>query len=241
MTSGIYAYWDNVNSYYVYVGKDGRIDKKIRHKYHSRPSRIDEQKINKVLQNNPNRYEYRIIMEGDYNDWQLNKMEKLCIKSFKTFKYDYPERNVFNFTKGGEGMSGFEYSEESKQKMVENHADFSGENNPRYRGDLDDDVLVDEYLNNKLSCKKIARKYNTNVMTVTYRLNNLDIDTSRDRTKNTTGYYRVFKNKNSTYKQGFTWVYYYYDENGKQKRVSSVDLKKLEVKVKEKGLPWRKL
>ena len=36
------------------------------------------------------------------------------------------------------------------------------------------------------------------------------------------------------------WVYGYY-EKGKRKRITSADLKKLEEKVKAKGLDWFKL
>lgn len=117
MSSGIYAYWDNVRHYYVYVGKDNNINKKSRHNDHIAKCNYDKQQINRVLQNNPERYEYRIIMSGDYNNKQLEKMEKLCIKSFKTFREDYPERNVFNFTRGGEGTSGWHHSNESKEKI----------------------------------------------------------------------------------------------------------------------------
>jgi hypothetical protein len=38
-------------------------------------------------------------------------------------------------------------------------------------------------------------------------------------------------------KQGFFWRYRYY-EDGKQKSINSVDIKKLEEKVKMKGLLW---
>ena len=109
------------------------------------------------------------------------------------------------------------------------------------RDDLYDNVLVDEYLNNKLSCREIARRYNTGLTTVRRRLNNFGIDTSRDATKNKTGFYRVSKEKKSDCKQGFCYTYKYPDNNGKQKSIRSVDLKKLEIKVKEKGLTWRKL
>ena len=53
MTSGIYAYWDNVNGYYAYVGKDSNIDRNIRHKQHLQLCRYDVQPFNKVIQNNP--------------------------------------------------------------------------------------------------------------------------------------------------------------------------------------------
>ena len=56
--------------------------------------------------------------------------------------------------------------------------------------------------------------------------------------RNTSGYYHVSKRKNKTCKQGWCWVYRYYDENGKRKSISSIDIKKLEAKVKAKGLPW---
>ena len=116
---GIYAYWDNKLSQYVYIGKDSKIYKNKRHNVHLSPSTYDAQQINRVLQNNPERYEYRILMEGDYSNKQLIKMEKFLIKHFKTFKYDYSERHVFNFTKGGDGMDGFKHSEETKKKISE--------------------------------------------------------------------------------------------------------------------------
>jgi hypothetical protein len=58
--------------------------------------------------------------------------------------------------------------------------------------------------------------------------------------KNTTGYLNVCKHKCKTCKQGFTWRYSY-SEDGKQKSLTSVDLKKLESKVKAKGLEWERL
>ena len=159
MTSGIYAYWDNVKSYYVYVGKDSQINAKYNRNYaHMLSSLYDEQKINMVLQKNPKRYEYRVIMEGDYNDWQLNKMEKLCIKSFKTYKPDYPERSVFNFTKGGDGQS-INYNE-----------------HPNYRIDLNDDEIIDLYVNKRFSTNQIADKLNTNPHTINNRLKHNSIE-----------------------------------------------------------------
>lgn len=57
---------------------------------------------------------------------------------------------------------------------------------------------------------------------------------------NTTGYFRVSKCKSKDRKQGFAWVYWYY-ENGKHRAISSVNIDKLEEKVVAKGLPWFKL
>lgn len=58
--------------------------------------------------------------------------------------------------------------------------------------------------------------------------------------QNTSGYFRVTKHKDKNCKQGFYWVYSYY-EGDKRKRITSVDIEKLEQKVKAKGLKWRKL
>lgn len=276
---GIYGYWDKEKFEYRYIGKDSHIDENKRYKEHLRPSKYDAQPFNSVLQNNPDRFEYQVFISGDFTDEELNELEMYIIKTYGTFESD----TGFNFTPGGDGFG-----------SGENHPMWgkTGEDNPSYRHDLDDDILVHDFIVNKLSCCEIARKYNTYHETVRYRLNNigintsrdkkhrddldddvlvndflknklscgeiakkyntgpstvrdrlnkLGIDTSRDAKKNTTGYYRVSKNKNSIYKQGFVYRYRYYDENGKQKVINSVDLKKLEVKVKERGLPWKKL
>ena len=58
---------------------------------------------------------------------------------------------------------------------------------------------------------------------------------------NNSGYYRVSKRKSSRYKQGFCWRYRWFDENRKRKTLWSTDIKELEKKVKEKGLPWFKI
>ena len=55
--------------------------------------------------------------------------------------------------------------------------------------------------------------------------------------QNTSGLFRVHKQKDDRYKQGFRWVYQYY-ENGKKKFIKSVDLDKLKAKVVSKCLPW---
>ena len=58
--------------------------------------------------------------------------------------------------------------------------------------------------------------------------------------QNTSGFFRVSKHKTTKVKQGFQWQYSYY-ENGKQKKISRIDLQKLEKEVKSKGFEWVKL
>lgn len=51
------------------------------------------------------------------------------------------------------------------------------------------------------------------------------------------GVYNVHKRTDKTCKQGFIWVYVY-EEDGKKKTMSSVDLNKLKQRVISKGLEW---
>ena len=54
MASGIYGYWDNIKDDIVYVGQ--AFDIKIRHYEHLSTARYNAQTINRVLQNNKDRY-----------------------------------------------------------------------------------------------------------------------------------------------------------------------------------------
>lgn len=101
MTNGLYGYYDTKNEYVVYIGRDADIGSDKRHKEHHAPSFYDNQVINRVVQSNPQRYTYFRFIEGEYDDETLNELEKEAIRLFKTYKYDYPERNVFNFQRGG--------------------------------------------------------------------------------------------------------------------------------------------
>lgn len=102
MTNGLYGYYDIKKQYVVYIGKDAHIDKDQRHKDHKKPSNYDEQVINRVIQNNSERYTYFRFIEGDYDTQTLNELEEDAIRIFNTYRYDYPDRNVFNFQRGGD-------------------------------------------------------------------------------------------------------------------------------------------
>ena len=60
---GIYAYYDTKYDSYCYVGKDSNFDKKVRYSAHKCPSYYNKQPFNRVLQNNPKRYEYHKLVE----------------------------------------------------------------------------------------------------------------------------------------------------------------------------------
>ena len=65
-----------------------------------------------------------------------------------------------------------------------------------------------------------------------------EVKVKMSESNNTTGYYRVYIHKNSKLKQGFSYVYQYYDDDGKRRNLSSVSIDKLKEKVLAKGLEW---
>lgn len=69
----------------------------------------------------------------------------------------------------------------------------------------------------------------------------LDSVLKMSKSKNSSGYFRVHKEKSPQCNQGFLWKYQYYDENKKRKSLQSVDIDKLKEKVLAKGLEWRKI
>lgn len=109
MSKGIYCYVDNETGLIDYIGKDSNIHKDKRHNDHYQPSNYDKQPFNRILQKNPNRWEYQRLYESDdVDDETLNQLEI-------TFIEQYNPR--FNFTKGGDGVIGYTYTEEDKQKI----------------------------------------------------------------------------------------------------------------------------
>lgn len=131
-SKGIYGYYDKENNYIcVYIGKDSYINKNASNKRHLYPSNYDAQKINQVLQNNPERYEYKVICEySDLTDDELNYLE---IKEILKYKFLYGKRPKFNFTIGGDGTTGYTHTDETKQKLSELQKGKNiGEKNPNY-------------------------------------------------------------------------------------------------------------
>ena len=215
MTNGVYGYYDIKNRYVIYIGQDAHIDEEKRHKEHFMPSLYCRQKINQTLQSNPDRYVYFKFIEGNYTQDEIDDFEKEAIKLLKTYKYDYPERSVFNFTPGG-GLNPSIIPEIAKKISKS----ISGENNPMYGKQMPKEVKQ------KISNSSTGKKHSSETK--------IKMSISR----NSSGYYNVHKHKRNT-KQGFIWVYQYY-KNNKKKYISSIDIEKLEQKVKAKGLLWIK-
>jgi len=214
---GIYAYVDTMDNSVVYVGRDSSIDKHRRHNEHMRPSLYNEQKINQILQNNPNRYEYKkVFVFDDITDTELNQLEMQQIALFNP---------KFNFTKGGYGHKGVKHSEETRRKIGEKN---SGKNNGFYGKKHSDETK-----------KRISESLSGELHPLYGKKRPLDACMNISKNQGTTGYFRVMKENKPGCKQGFIWTYRYYEDK-KYKSISSVDFKKLEERVKAKGLEWYK-
>ena len=247
MTKGIYCYIDNEKDRVVYVGKDVKIDKNQRHRDHLVPSNYNAQVINRILQNNPGRYTYHKLEEfsDDFSDSDLFDLERFYIEELHTYHYDYS--HGFNFTKGGEGMTGFRYSEKTRKKMskTQNTTGFYGVDKDkhntcnqgfmwryRYRNKLITKSIRSVNLL-KLQEKVEARGLPWKIVDEEKAQKSLEENNKMGEAKNTTGFYRVSKHKNKNVKQGFRWCYIY-----QNKKILSVNLLKLQKKVEAQNLPW---
>ena len=243
MAKGIYCYIDKENDKIVYVGKDSNINKNKRHRDHLAPSLYNAQPINRILQNNPDRYKYCALWEiDDCTDNHLNQMEIFYIK-----KYD-PQ---FNFTEGGDGSSGFKHSEETRKKMSEAQ---KGKNHPMYGKTLSEEhkKKISESLKGKTLSAKTRKKMSEAQKGKTFseetrkkiskslKGKTLSEETRKkiSKSQNTTGFYRVSKQKDNHCKQGFRWRYRYQNKLT-EKKISSINLLKLKEKVGAQNLPWK--
>ena len=223
---GIYAYKDIKSGEIVYIGKDSQLYRKSRHNQHHSKSRYSVQKINKILQSNPGRYEYIeiIILPPGTTHKELDDYEIRYIDLYKP---------KFNFTIGGDGAptnKGKKFTEEHKLKISKAN---TGKKRSKHTKRKISDIISKRQLGKPCSeetKRKISESEKGKIVTMETRL-------KQSKNQNTTGYYRVQKTKDKRMKQGFIWVYKW-RENGKQKKLSSTSLFKLEEKVLAKGLDW---
>ena len=112
---GIYAYFDKKDNSVVYVGKDSSIEKNKRHREHMYKSNYNKQAINRILQSNPNRYTYQVLV------WNVKDQDTLTALEIQNIRQLKPK---FNFTDGGDGISGFRHSDETKEKISKSKIGF---------------------------------------------------------------------------------------------------------------------
>lgn len=224
---GIYIFTDKKTGNIVYIGKDSHIDVKERIKAHYRPSAYDSQQFNRVLQNNPERYEPKIYCYAESVE-ELNQIEFDLINLYRPkFNYKhggqgkYINRDfVYTVVKCGirNGKQNYSIQSMSRKPLIQSiDYDFLNDICPK----LNENVLTPNKV--KQMERKIPQSFETNL---------------KRSKNNSSGFYRVRKRIDETCKQGFIWIYEYYDETGKHKRFSRTDFFRLKQEVHKRNLPW---
>ena len=231
---GIYMV-ENRNTGQRYIGQSIHIYQ--RWKEHTNFPNMSMRIDRAIKKHGADNFNLKVICELEQDDDLLNEMEKYYIWKFNT----YQDKNHYNQTPGGdfnpmkvpeiakknsEAKKGKKPSEEIKKKMSEAK---SGENNPMFGEKHSEEAR-----------KKMSKAQSGENHPMYNKKHSEDAMRKISRAQNTTGFFRVSKSKAPTCKQRFIYKYLYY-ENGKQRSIYSVDIKKLERKVKAKGLEWFKL
>lgn len=210
---GIYKITNTVNDK-IYIGQSTRLSKRLNHHRLALKNNYHE---NQHLQNAYNKYgdvfEMKVLVLCD-DELELDALERFYIAYYDSMN---PERG-YNKETGGHFSK--HLSEETRKKIREAN---KGENNPFW---------------GKTHSKEARKKISKN--NARYWANKIRSEETRKKiseTKNTTGFYRVSKKKNLQLKQGFRWVYRYY-QDGKQINISSINLYKLKEKILSKNLEW---
>ena len=221
MTCGIYKI-TRKDTGQSYIGLSGNIEK--RYYQHSRWHNMETSRIDPAMvKHGIDKFDLEIIEELPYDIPLLMQRERYWIAKYNTYEDDFH----YNLTSGGEApMYGRRHTDATKEKISkansgENHPFFGRKHTPETKQKLS--KLMSGENHPFFGCHH----------TESTRL-------KKSRKMSSTGYYRVSKQIDKRCKQGFTWRYGYCDENHKPVSISSVDINKLEEKVKSKGLPWYK-
>ena len=235
---GIYCIVNRSTSQ-MYIGQSIDINKRF--KEHIKGKHLHCSYIDKAIaKHGSDSFDFKILEECE--EAELNTKEKEYISKYDTFN----NPNHYNLTSGGEiapskipaiakkisqSQIGKVVSEETRKKQSIAKL---GNNNPKY--------WLGKTRSEETKAKiAIAKTGENNYM---YGKNHSletkqKMSESISKKTNTSGYYRVYKQKGD-FKQGFRWVYRC-KVNGQNICYNSVDLKKLEKKVKENGFPFFKL
>lgn len=149
----------NVSQYYGYIYKITNLQN--RKVYIGLSTQIDNKKyfcggiyIKQAIKKYGKKFFKREILGFCNSKEELDLCEQECINFFNSSDKLYG----YNLTNGGGCFGKFRtFSESTKQKMSENHANVKGENNPRFIKIYESDKkqIIDLYTNG-MNCKEIA-------------------------------------------------------------------------------------
>lgn len=145
-------------------------------------------------------------------------------KISKALKGKYTGENHWHYGKRGKDAYAYgrKHTEETKKLISEK---LKGKTQPRGK---------DAYWYGRKHTEETKKKISESKIGTKYELQRV-IEMSKK--SSNTGFFRVRKKSGKKYAKGFIYRYTY-TENNKQKTISSVDIAKLEQKVKEKGFLW---
>lgn len=223
MVAGIYCIKNLLNNN-MYIGQSIDIERRLK-EHQSRL--LNNKHKNKHLQNSFNKnglnnFSCQILAtfnkDTPFIQEILNDSEKYFISSYKTFTL----KNHYNKNSGGKN---YKLSEESKEKIRKSQL---GKNNSMYNKtpwNKNKKGVYSEETRKKMGAKNIRKECSDE----TRRKKSLKLNSS--------GYRNVYRKKCKTCKQGFRYVYQY-TINNETIFISSINIKDLEKKVKERKLPW---
>lgn len=225
---GVYKYIDKETGNIVYIGVDSHIDKNRRHLEHLQKAHYNQQPFNKVLQNNKERYEYHVWYHVDSIE-EASQLEFDLINLYRP-KFNYHHggcskvinRNFkYTVTKYGTNHRG-------KQKYAINDMT----QKPLCQS-LDFEYLSKIALklnNGELSPNDAKAMKKPFVATIENKIAN-------SKSKNSTGFYGVSKNKCPSCKSNIIWNYGHV-KDGKRIRFEKTNFFDLKKEVEKRKLPW---
>ena len=213
---GIYYIKNNITNQY-YVGQSCNLKKRLRDHKNNLRNNVHH---NKHLQSSWNKYgenffDFFIICFCDKK--MLNPLEEYYISFFNSFN------EGFNKTSGGDNIP------------IELSISKTGKNNPFYGKKHSKESK--KKMSKAKKGKKLKKDHCMKIKeSLTGKRHSLDRQINESLGQNTTGYFRVSKHIAHSTKTGYSYRYSYYDDDGKRIMINSTNLKKLEEKVKSKGL-----
>lgn len=130
MTIGIYCYRNKINDK-RYIGQSIDIERRyVQHEIYFKKDIYDKQE-NEMLWKSIKKYgrnSFEFFIVEECKEKELNEKETFYINELNS----HISKNGYNFTFGGYDRTGYKHSEERKRMIKNNHANFSGENNPNF-------------------------------------------------------------------------------------------------------------